>query len=1530
MLGVATWQKVRLASVGLVLLACNNPGATGTASEKTSDAAPTTNVGGKSGTWASTPMSALYSGQFDAFAPPSATGGGGAGGSGGVLPLAAPYGTSTRCGDAIVGADEECDDGDGGSDACTSSCQTRDQAAVPAGANLAAERYLGFGRHPHAGTADGFATVYVEQRADQPHVGATLFNIWGQPQHYVDVSDGAEPVDEANPVVAALPGGAFAVAWSDFDGDGSDLGVALRKVANDGALGALGSANAQPQFSQLNPDMVWTGAELVVAWEDYADAANGPDLRYRTFDANLNPTSGEQTLAGSELPEAAVALAPFNGSWAAAYREGTADGRENIVVRVGEDAFRVGPFAGGPIDDRPALVPLDGTHLLVAFSMDPMVSGTTNVPRVRYAVLDIESQAAPSWQAVDSDGDVLQRDIQVSQSSPSAALAPDGAYIAWRSEARPGDAAGDQLWLKHLRWTPAATQPMNDEEPELLLPRTCDENVGDQRTPELAVVPLPPSGALATVWTDFGGSQSQGAQPDVVVQYAPLRVPTSAPPITLTEVWPDATGTTWPSNWSTNAAPPLSFTTQYGFGEFNAASAAGSGLAWINEHTARNVDLTTTLRFAHYVERAGLFARRSDGAPNSYVGALLSSRKSDTWSTYSVAPDPGTGLPVMTTLQSMPSPKGFYNAGVGVTTDYRVRFRVTTQADGSVFVGLKAWRLGASEPAAWTLSSVEAPSSYVGAQLGQTAGRFGLFADVPNAGGGVIDYDDFGAKFFEGGTSGDLDATAAVPLLLPRARATYRRCNAGDVSGGTTCTVADGCCDTSADCAAGLSCDAASAEGLGVGSGASTCVAAHCADHTKNASEVRADCGGPDCAACSCTSTTTLGSSGYCSSSCRCGIGEYPCIRDADCLPGLLCGTDAGEPFGSAYGVEACVPPHCLNRVLDADQGETLIDCGGDCGTNCAVCSATNGAAGHCRSYCQCGVGGGNCLNDDDCAPPLICGISLGPRYGLATGTSACIPTHCQNLKKDATLGETRIDYGGECNAPTGLSLAEAMVDFPPLLYRTVSYGRDVPDLMTLPTESPPTGTITTPVLKRANHFVLNVPTTSSISMTFNVGNVASGTPQVGITLVNYFGSVVKTVNVPKNANTVVSLGTLSGLYELDVVPTDDALTYSISMNPATSTLALKDGADMTGPVAPLYFFVPAETDTGFLLGNLDTSVPVHFYDPSGAEVTAVHVTDKVYAINTHGKPGVWKTTFATTSLRAHLVNLPDIFSFASNWVVTSKRIRTDMNYGTPPSAAVTWQYLRYDNRFVFHVATASSPTFTFAVEDSTVPTPAATVVHLLTLAGDELTGSPFSVAPQTTKSLNVGQLQPGDYELYVGTPPSTTRYLITQPPGVSMVSVDGFNVGSDWLAGYRDYFGVPAGTTTVRFAGPTTSTYKVYDASGAPVSGQPVAKGNGVYEIQNTTPGTWALNVSGKSTVRLLNVPLAFAYTSGTQAVPSPSPPYSCVSNSDCPSGQVCGADNGARFGHPATDDLCWPTSCASPPAGYCGSVLSPCGTCP
>jgi hypothetical protein len=1521
-------MRVCIAFGAMLFAACDGPDASAPMRPSAIDDAVVT-TGGEGGT-APTQEPTPCSTEPDSLTDPLAevgtggtTSGAGAGAEGSApQPSGPPYGTSTQCGDAIVGRDEECDDGEGaGLDACTSDCQTRDQPVVSVAESGLADRYLGAGRHPVAGLVQGFATTYMVVGNDETSIGASLFDIWGKPQQQVIVSAGASPVDDANPVVAALPDGSYAVAWSDFDGDGSDLGVVMRRVWPDGSVGLSALANARREFSQLNPDVLWTGSQLVVAWEDYADAFNGPDLRYRTFDAELNPSSAELSLAASELPEAGVALAPFESGWAAAYREGAASGLENIVVKVGEQSFRVGPFAGGPMNDRPALVALDETHLLLVFSADPQVSGTTNVSRLRYAVIDVESETAPVVRSLDPLDDLLGSDNQVAQLSPDAVVAPGGAYLAWRSEARPGDAAGDQLWLRRLRWVSSGDESrVYAGETELLLPRTCDENLGDQRSPALLMTGLPPSGGLAVAWTDYGRSFTDG-EPDVVVQYAPLREETGEPPLIFSETWSGPNGTGWSARWSSNAASGVTLSTQYQEGEFKAGS-PGSALTWVNDHTARDVDITTTIRFNAARQQLGLFARRSDAQPNSYVGVTVNSGKVDTWRLYRVALD-AANQPVTTIIKSMPTPLGFFESGVGLQVDRRLRFRVLTLADGSVFLGMKLWRVGATEPAGWLLESTEGPASALALQLANQVGRFGVFGSEPSANGGRMSFDDFSANFFEGSTVGDLDVVpSTAPLLLPRATATYH------CTPGTPCSVADGCCATGADCEAGNACDAKSAENLGIGSHAATCVPSHCANLLMDVGEGHADCGGPDCQACTCGGVTK-GTAGYCGASCRCGIGDYPCAENADCLGGLLCAADAGEPFGSAIGVEACVPPHCVNRIQDGN--ETAVDCGGDCGASCNSCTPTNGAAGHCRPYCPCAFGNGHCRNDDDCAAPLVCG-PRGINFGLPGTTNVCVPNHCTNKVKDTALGETTIDAGGPCSNSTGMTVSQ----FPPLHYRKVSYALEPADFMALPTPTPQVGNVTTPVFKGFNRFIFTVVATTNVTFTFNVSNSNRPlNPSVNLTAFNWLGATLKTQALPSsngnpNLATSVLIGRLgAGIYELELTPSDDALTYSITHD-ASSSIALKDGADLSAPtVAPLYFYVPAEVATAFIYAGFDATTPLHVYDQNDVEVTPLQVNSQIYAFDTQSKPGVWKATFRTNAPRAHLVNLPDVFSFDRNAVITSKIIRTGMDYGTPPAAAVTTQYFRHDNRFLFHV---SSPTvrnlFTLTIENSVTIPPLD--VRVQALDGTHVGVSPYSFAVGDN-AIDAGFLPVGDYTIWIVDPPSSPRYKITAPAGVTLASVDGLNVGNVWLASYRNYFYVPTGTTSVRFGSPfATTIFKVYNPSGTLITGQPVALGNNVFEIQSTTPGTWSMNIQGATHIRFLNIPQVIGLAPGITAVPLASPPFGCTSNANCASGEVCGTDNGARFGRPATDDVCWLATCSSAPSGSCGSVLSLCGTCP
>ena len=128
----------------------------------------------------------------------------------------------------------------------------------------------------------------------------------------------------------------------------------------------------------------------MVAWVDDSDPAQGSDLRYQTFSPDLTPlTDGDQTLAATAAVEDHVALAAFQGSWAAAWRSGIA-GEETIEIQSASAHWTVGPFAPGVADDRPALAFLDANHLALAFTegSDPSVGGTANTPRLYAAILD--------------------------------------------------------------------------------------------------------------------------------------------------------------------------------------------------------------------------------------------------------------------------------------------------------------------------------------------------------------------------------------------------------------------------------------------------------------------------------------------------------------------------------------------------------------------------------------------------------------------------------------------------------------------------------------------------------------------------------------------------------------------------------------------------------------------------------------------------------------------------------------------------------------------------------------------------------------------------------------------------------------------------------------------------------------------------------------------------------------------------------------------------------------------------------------
>src|SRR5690606_17778774 len=196
----------------------------------------------------------------------------------------------------------------------------------------------------------------------------------------------------ANPVVAALPGEAFAIAWNDLGIDGSALGIALRRLDTSvPALGSMTRANDKTLGAQYDPDLIaLDNGDLVVAWTDASAPLEGPTVVARQFDANLAPLGGEQVLGGSSLPEGNVVLTPFAGSWAASWREAQVDGSEVIVVFFAGARWTIAVAQPGPASDRPALMALDDEHLFVGYTVgtDPLGTGTAATPRLEAAVVD--------------------------------------------------------------------------------------------------------------------------------------------------------------------------------------------------------------------------------------------------------------------------------------------------------------------------------------------------------------------------------------------------------------------------------------------------------------------------------------------------------------------------------------------------------------------------------------------------------------------------------------------------------------------------------------------------------------------------------------------------------------------------------------------------------------------------------------------------------------------------------------------------------------------------------------------------------------------------------------------------------------------------------------------------------------------------------------------------------------------------------------------------------------------------------------
>jgi hypothetical protein len=179
-------------------------------------------------------------------------------------------------------------------------------------------------------------------------------------------------------------------------------------------------------------------------------------------------------------------------------------------------AFSVGPFAPGHYGDPPALLELDGTHMLVVFAEG---SGQ-NTAKLRGAVLDT---AQPGATVAFDIGPLVQGDAGTPLGilRPAAVRVGTRVFVAWATEAAIADPRAEEMWLKEVIWSGNTLSTSSAEVP---LPRWDSHRLGDQRFPALAATPLGPQGAIAAAWMDLGKTFAAEANGDVAVELMPVPV----------------------------------------------------------------------------------------------------------------------------------------------------------------------------------------------------------------------------------------------------------------------------------------------------------------------------------------------------------------------------------------------------------------------------------------------------------------------------------------------------------------------------------------------------------------------------------------------------------------------------------------------------------------------------------------------------------------------------------------------------------------------------------------------------------------------------------------------------------------------------------------------------------------------------------------------------------------------------------------------------------------------------------------------
>jgi Ca2+-binding RTX toxin-like protein len=236
--------------------------------------------------------------------------------------------------------------------------------------------------------------------------------------------------DDANPDVAALSDGGFAVAWQRDNGD-DDVRMAIFE-ANGSVRASSFAVSATATLSETAPSVagLTQGGRSVVAWSQEPAAGGDSEVCFLRFSKNGNALGGVVTVdTTGSVNEDAEVVGLADGGFAVAYVDNSwGTGDDVTVAFYNEDGSlrdarqRVNTVTDGT-QDRPTLTALDNGFLLVGWC-----SGATLV-----------------YQAYDANGNACGTNFNVAGNVVNAEIgALSGGLIANVRSSLVPDAGNDQ------------------------------------------------------------------------------------------------------------------------------------------------------------------------------------------------------------------------------------------------------------------------------------------------------------------------------------------------------------------------------------------------------------------------------------------------------------------------------------------------------------------------------------------------------------------------------------------------------------------------------------------------------------------------------------------------------------------------------------------------------------------------------------------------------------------------------------------------------------------------------------------------------------------------------------------------------------------------------------------------------------------------------------------------------------------------------------------------------------------------------